>query len=36
MDDGYIDIEKAGTITFSALDRYLEMKRIERLTYEKV
>jgi flavin reductase (DIM6/NTAB) family NADH-FMN oxidoreductase RutF len=35
MNDGYVDIEKAGTITISALDSYHEAKRISRLTYAK-
>ncbi|HGJ66424.1 TPA: flavin reductase family protein [bacterium] len=34
--DGYIDIEKAGTITISALDSYHETKKILRLLYAKV
>ncbi|WP_297838306.1 flavin reductase family protein [Ignavibacterium sp.] len=33
--DGYVDIEKAGTIAISALDSYHETKRIARLTYAK-
>lgn len=35
MQDGYVDIEKAGTITISALDSYHETKRIARLSYSK-
>jgi flavin reductase (DIM6/NTAB) family NADH-FMN oxidoreductase RutF len=35
LDDGYVDIEKAGTITISGLDRYHETKRISRLSYAK-
>ncbi len=33
--DGYIDIEKAGTITSSCLDSYHITKRLERLPYAK-
>lgn len=33
--DGFIDIEKAGTITISGLDSYHETKRIARLSYAK-
>lgn len=33
--DGYIEIEKAGTITISGLDGYHEMKQIGRLAYSK-
>ena len=33
--DGYIDIEKAGTIAISGLDAYHETKRITRLSYAK-
>lgn len=33
--DGYIDIEKAGTLTISALDSYHTTQRINRLTYAK-
>jgi len=33
--DGYIDIEKAGTIAISGLDNYHETKRIARLSYAK-
>jgi flavin reductase (DIM6/NTAB) family NADH-FMN oxidoreductase RutF len=36
MNDGYIHIEKAGTITISSLDSYHETKRIARLPYAKV
>lgn len=35
MNDGYVDIEKAGTITISALDSYHETKRLTRLSYAK-
>ncbi|GAB4301574.1 MAG: hypothetical protein Kow0098_29700 [Ignavibacteriaceae bacterium] len=34
-EDGFIDIEKAGTIAVSGLDRYHETKRIARLIYTK-
>lgn len=33
--DGYIDIEKAGTVAISGLDGYHETKRITRLSYAK-
>ena len=33
--DGYVDIEKAGTIAISGLDAYHETKRISRLSYAK-
>lgn len=33
--DGYLDIEKAGTITSSSLDSYHVTKRLERLPYAK-
>ena len=33
--DGYVDIEKAGTIAISGLDTYHETKRISRLSYAK-
>jgi flavin reductase (DIM6/NTAB) family NADH-FMN oxidoreductase RutF len=33
--DGYIDIEKAGTITSSCLDSYHVTKRLDRLPYAK-
>ncbi|WP_338815086.1 flavin reductase [Bernardetia sp. Wsw4-3y2] len=33
--DGYIDIEKAGTVTSSCLDSYHTTKRLERLPYAK-
>ena len=33
--DGFIDIEKAGTIAISGLDNYHETKRIARLSYAK-
>ena len=36
QDDGFIDIEKAGTITCSGLDSYHLTKSIERLRYAKV
>jgi flavin reductase (DIM6/NTAB) family NADH-FMN oxidoreductase RutF len=35
MKDGYVDIEKAGTIAISNLDSYHETKRIARLSYAK-
>jgi hypothetical protein len=35
LDDGYVDIEKAETITISGLDNYHETKRIARLSYAK-
>ena len=35
LSDGYIDIEKAGTIAISGLDGYYETKWIERLSYAK-
>ena len=35
MKDGYVDIEKAGTIAISNLDSYHETKRIARLAYAK-
>ena len=35
LTDGYIDIEKAGTIAISGLDSYHETKRIARLFYAK-
>jgi len=35
LEDGFIDIEKAGTITISGLDSYHETKRIARLSYSK-
>ncbi|MEP0862297.1 MAG: flavin reductase family protein [Ignavibacterium sp.] len=34
-DDGYIDIEIAGTLAISGLDSYHETKRISRLSYAK-
>lgn len=34
-EDGYLDIEKAGTITCSGLDSYHTTKRLERLSYAK-
>ncbi|MCL6493604.1 MAG: flavin reductase family protein [Ignavibacterium sp.] len=34
-EDGFVDIEKAGTITISELDSYHETKRIARLSYAK-
>ncbi len=33
--DGYVDVEKAGSITISGLDSYHETKRITRLSYAK-
>ena len=33
--DGYVDIERAGTIAISGLDSYHETKRIARLSYAK-
>jgi len=33
--DGYVDIEKAGTIAISGLDSYHDTKRIARLAYAK-
>lgn len=33
--DGYVDIEKAGTVAISGLDGYHETKRIARLSYAK-
>lgn len=33
--DGFIDIEKAGTITCAGLDSYHKTKRLDRLTYAK-
>ncbi len=35
LKDGFVDIEKAGTITISGLDGYHETKRIARLSYAK-
>lgn len=35
MSDGFIDLEKAGTITCSGLDSYHVTKKIARLTYAK-
>lgn len=35
LSDGYVDIEKAGTIAISGLDGYHETKRISRLEYAK-
>lgn len=34
-EDGYIDIEKAGTISCSGLDSYHSTQRLERLSYAK-
>ncbi len=34
-EDGYLDIEKAGTITCTGLDSYHTTKRLERLSYAK-
>jgi len=36
MEDGYIDIEKAGTVSVSALDTYHKTKKLARLSYAKV
>ena len=36
QEDGYLDIEKAGTITCSGLDSYHLSTRIDRLAYAKV
>jgi hypothetical protein len=33
--DGYLDLEKANTITCSGLDSYHETKRLDRLSYAK-
>ena len=33
--DGYVDIEKAGTVTCSGLDAYHTTQRLQRLTYAK-
>jgi len=33
--DGFVDIEKAGTIAISGLDSYHETKKISRLSYAK-
>ena len=35
MPDGYVDLEKAGTITCAGLDSYHRTERISRLTYAK-
>ncbi|MGQ9799513.1 MAG: flavin reductase family protein, partial [Ignavibacterium sp.] len=35
LSDGYVDVEKAGTIAISGLDSYHETKRIARLSYAK-
>jgi flavin reductase (DIM6/NTAB) family NADH-FMN oxidoreductase RutF len=35
LDDGFIEIEKAGTITISGLDSYHETTKIGRLSYSK-
>jgi len=35
MNDGYVDIEKAGTIVINGLDSYHDTKRIARLAYAK-
>lgn len=35
LNDGFIDIEKAGTIAISGLDSYHDTKRITRLSYSK-
>ena len=36
QDDGFLDLEKAGTITCSGLDSYHLSKQIDRLPYAKV
>ena len=36
QEDGFLDIEKAGTVTCSGLDSYHLSKRLERLPYAKV
>ncbi|MEI8136155.1 MAG: flavin reductase [Bacteroidota bacterium] len=36
MNDGFIDLEKSGSITVSGLDSYHATKNIERLSYAKV
>ncbi|MDZ7625721.1 MAG: hypothetical protein U5J96_14920 [Ignavibacteriaceae bacterium] len=33
--DGYVDIERAGTIAISGLDSYHETKKTARLSYAK-
>ena len=33
--DGYIDVEKAGTVAISGLDSYHRTERLARLTYAK-
>ncbi len=33
--DGYLDIEKAGTIAISGLDSYHTTRRMDRLSYAK-
>jgi len=35
ISDGYVDIEKTGTIAISVLDSYHETKRVARLSYAK-
>lgn len=35
MEDGYVDVEKAGTIAISGLDAYHETNKISRLSYAK-
>jgi flavin reductase (DIM6/NTAB) family NADH-FMN oxidoreductase RutF len=35
MEDGYLDIEKAGTVSCSGLDSYHTTQRLERLDYAK-
>lgn len=35
VEDGFVDIEKAGTVAISGLDSYHETKRIARLSYAK-
>jgi hypothetical protein len=35
LKDGFVDIEKAGSIAISGLDSYYEVNRITRLSYSK-
>ena len=35
LEDGFLDLEKAGTITGSALDSYYQPQKIARLSYAK-
>ncbi|MEL6922682.1 MAG: flavin reductase [Bacteroidota bacterium] len=35
MEDGYLDLEKAGTVTCSSLDSYHTTERLSRLSYAK-